>query len=107
MIPGPGDYGVYVNPLYNRYGLTNFDVKYCSFPQLRCLRVLSLSGNDIFKLPSSIGDLKHLRYLNLSYTKIKSLPESTNSLYNLQKLILKGCSSLTKFLEKIENLVNL
>ena len=53
-------------PLYNHDGLTNFDVKYCSFPQLRCLRVLSLSGKDIFELPSSIGDLKHLRYLNLS-----------------------------------------
>ncbi|KAL4600934.1 hypothetical protein ACB092_11G235700 [Castanea dentata] len=94
-------------PLYNRFGFTNFDVKYCLLPQLRCLRVLSLSGNDIFELPSSIGDLKHLRYLNLSYTEIKSLPESTSSLYNLQTLILKGCSSLTKLPEKIENLVNL
>ncbi|KAL4600913.1 hypothetical protein ACB092_11G234000 [Castanea dentata] len=94
-------------PLYKQYGLRNFDVKYCLFPQLRCLRVLSLSGNDIFELPSSIGDLKHLRYLNLSHTKIKSLPESTSSLYNLQTLILKGCDYLTKLPEKIENLVNL
>ncbi|XP_050283583.1 putative disease resistance protein RGA3 [Quercus robur] len=94
-------------PLYKQRGLTNFDVKYCLFPQLRCLRVLSLSGNDILELPSSIGDLKHLRYLNLSYTKIAILPESTSSLYNLQTLMLKGCNSLTKLPEKIENLVNL
>ncbi|KAF3951533.1 hypothetical protein CMV_022829 [Castanea mollissima] len=94
-------------PLYNQYCLRNFDVKYCLFPQLRCLRVLSLSGNDIFELPSSIGDLKHLRYLNLSYTEITSLPESTSSLYNLQTLILEGCFYLTKLPEKIESLVNL
>ncbi|KAM4072837.1 hypothetical protein ACB094_11G169900 [Castanea mollissima] len=94
-------------PLYKWYGSTNFDVKYYLLPQLRCLRVLSLSGNDISELPSLIGDLKHLKYLNLSDTGIKSLPESTSSLYNLQTLILKGCSSLTKLPEKIENLVNL
>ncbi|KAF3954864.1 hypothetical protein CMV_019844 [Castanea mollissima] len=94
-------------PLYNRYGSTNFDVNYCLFSQLRFLRVLSLSGKDIFGLPSSIGDLKHLRYLNLSYTKIRILPESTSSLYNLQTLILKGCGYLTKLPKKIENLVNL
>ena len=86
--------------------LTNSVAKFL-LPQLRCLRVLSLSGYEIIELPSSISDLKHLRYLNLSYTKIKSLPESTNSLYNLQTLILKSCSSLTKFPKKIENLVNL
>nr|XP_023885543.1 putative disease resistance RPP13-like protein 1 [Quercus suber] len=94
-------------PLYNRYGFSNFDVKYCLFPQLRCLRVLSLSGTEIFELPSSIGDLKHLRYLNISYTEIRILPESISSLYNLQTLILTGRNSLTKLPEKIENLVNL
>ncbi|KAL4600920.1 hypothetical protein ACB092_11G234700 [Castanea dentata] len=94
-------------PLYCKGYLTNFDAKYCLLPQLRCLRVLSLSGYTIIELPSSIGDLKHLRYLNLSYTEIKSLPKSTSSLYNLQTLILEGCSNLKKLPEKIENLVNL
>uniref|UniRef100_A0A2N9GPY3 R13L1/DRL21-like LRR repeat region domain-containing protein n=1 Tax=Fagus sylvatica TaxID=28930 RepID=A0A2N9GPY3_FAGSY len=86
--------------------LTNH-VPNCLLPRLRCLRVLSLRGYEIFELPNSIGDLKHLRYFNLSGAMITSLPESISSLYNLQTLILKGCSRLIKLPEKIENLVNL
>ncbi|XP_030965414.1 putative disease resistance RPP13-like protein 1 [Quercus lobata] len=93
-------------PTKNWSYLTNY-VSSCLLPQFRCLRVLSLSGYQIFELPSSIGDLKHLRYLNLSQTLIRSLPESTSSLYNLQTLILKYCERLTKLPEKIGNLVNL
>ncbi|KAM3685996.1 hypothetical protein ACJW31_11G163000 [Castanea mollissima] len=93
-------------PTVNWSYLTNY-VLSCLLPQFRCLRVLSLSGYQIFELPSSIGDLKHLRYLDLSETWIRSLPESTSSLYNLQTLILKYCGHLTKLPEKIGNLANL
>ncbi|CAK9175691.1 unnamed protein product [Ilex paraguariensis] len=76
-------------------------------PNLRCLRVLSLSGYEISELPNSIGDLKNLRYLNLSQTLIKWLPESVNTLYNLQTLSLRGCRFLCKLPTHIGNLVNL
>ncbi|KAF2319656.1 hypothetical protein GH714_017863 [Hevea brasiliensis] len=76
-------------------------------PKLRCLRVLSLSGYCISRLPNSISGLKHLRYLNLSCTKIKRLPESLTSLLNLQILILFGCRELSMLPQKIGNLINL
>ncbi|KAM4072248.1 hypothetical protein ACB094_11G123700 [Castanea mollissima] len=86
--------------------LTNH-VSYHMLPQLKCLRVVSLSGYQIVELSTSIGDLKHLRYLNLSGTLITSLPESISSLYNLQTLILRRCFKLTRLPKKIGNLVNL
>ncbi|KAF9688745.1 hypothetical protein SADUNF_Sadunf01G0020000 [Salix dunnii] len=76
-------------------------------PNLKSLRVLSLSGYNISELPNSIGELKLLRYLDLSSTMIRSLPESTGSLYNLQTLILRDCSYLTKWPSKMGNLINL
>ncbi|KAJ6713306.1 hypothetical protein OIU79_009325 [Salix purpurea] len=73
-------------------------------PNLKGLRVLSLSGYNISELPDSIGELKLLRYLDLSSTMIRSLPESTGSLYNLQTLILRDCSYLTKWPSKMGEL---
>ncbi|PWA87337.1 NB-ARC domains-containing protein [Artemisia annua] len=66
-------------------------------PELRFLKVLSLSGYEISQVPEFIGKLKHLRYLNLSQTKITHFPENVCDLYNLETLILFGCSRLTKF----------
>ncbi|KAJ6307375.1 hypothetical protein OIU76_017214 [Salix suchowensis] len=76
-------------------------------PNLKRLRVLSLSGYNISELHDSIGELKLLRYLDLSFTMIRSLPESIGSLYNLQTLILRDCSYLTKWPSKMGNLINL
>ncbi|XP_022748112.1 putative disease resistance RPP13-like protein 1 [Durio zibethinus] len=76
-------------------------------PNLKCLRVLSLEGYLIYKLPDFIGDLKHLRYLNLSRTFIKCLPESISTLYNLETLLLSWCVELEKLPSEMENLVNL
>lgn len=75
--------------------------------EMRCLRVLSLSGYHISELPNSLGDLKHLRYLNFSNTSIKSLPDSVSNLCNLQTLILHGCKSLSKLPMGIGNFINL
>lgn len=76
-------------------------------PQLKCLRLLSLSSNTITELPTSVGDLNHLRYLDFSWTLIKTLPESVSSLYNLQTLLVRGCKYLRKLPVGIGNLINL
>ncbi|KAL2491622.1 putative disease resistance RPP13-like protein 1 [Abeliophyllum distichum] len=75
--------------------------------KLYCMRELSLSGYEIYELPSSIGDLRHLRYFNLSRTPLKWLPESVSTLCNLQVLILEGCSRLYKLPARMDKLINL
>ncbi|KAM5557025.1 putative disease resistance RPP13-like protein 1 [Rosa sericea] len=77
-------------------------------PKLQYLRLLSLNGYQITKLPNTIGKLKHLRYLDLSHNQvIRSLPDSTTTLYNLQTLILHGCHKLKALPTSMRNLVNL
>nr|XP_043611884.1 putative disease resistance RPP13-like protein 1 [Erigeron canadensis] len=78
--------------------------------QLQFLRVLSLTGYSITKVPQSIGNLKHLRYLNFSKTSIKNLPKQIGELYNLQSLLVRDCgelSSLPISLVKLKNLRHL
>ncbi|KAL6327974.1 hypothetical protein AAG906_031318 [Vitis piasezkii] len=75
--------------------------------EMKCLRVLSLSGYKMSELPSSIDNLSHLRYLNLYRSSIKRLPNSVGHLYNLQTLILRDCWSLTEMPVGMGNLINL
>lgn len=82
-------------------------VLYEAISKLRCLRVLSLSGYCISRLPNSISGLKHLRYLNLSCSEIEQLPESVTTLLNLQILILFGCRELCRLPQNIGDLINL
>lgn len=76
-------------------------------PKLQYLRVLSLNGYRLIKLPNSIGELKFLRYLDLSHTEITSLPRSISTLCNLQTLILENCYSLKALPANMKNLINL
>ncbi|KAL8113160.1 hypothetical protein AgCh_020471 [Apium graveolens] len=76
-------------------------------PKLKCLRLLTLNGNNVMALPTSIGDLKHLRYIDLSWTSIKTLPESVTTLYHLQTLSVHGCRYLYKLPVGIRNLISL
>ncbi|KAL2458369.1 putative disease resistance RPP13-like protein 1 [Abeliophyllum distichum] len=94
-------------PLYHRGMYLPRRVLFDVVPKLYCMRELSLSGYQIYELPSSIGDLRHLRYFNLSRTLLKWLPESVSTLCNLQVLILKGCSRLSKLPARMDKLINL
>ncbi|XP_062013180.1 putative disease resistance protein RGA4 [Rosa rugosa] len=76
--------------------------------QLKYLRTLNLSCNDIIELPEEIGELIHLRYLDLSENyHLKKLPDSVGNLYNLQTLCLTKCFRLRALPEKMGNLINL
>ncbi|XVF82298.1 hypothetical protein PTKIN_Ptkin16aG0035000 [Pterospermum kingtungense] len=102
-------YATYQSPLelWEPECYITIDVVTQLIPKLTFLRVLSLGGYNITKLPDSIGDLKHLRYLDFSHTLIKCLPESISSLYNLETLLLRGCTKLEKLPLEMENLINL
>ncbi|XP_059653642.1 putative disease resistance RPP13-like protein 1 isoform X2 [Cornus florida] len=76
-------------------------------PNLRCLRVLSLSQYQISELPQSIESLVCLRYLDLSRTKIKQLPDSITTMCNLQTLDLSYCVDLTRLPMNMGKLINL
>lgn len=75
-------------------------------PKFKRLRVLSIVDTP-YRLPGSIGDLKHLRYLDLSRQDIRRLPEDVNLLYNLQVLILNGCRDLVELPAKMMKFINL
>ncbi|KAL0413951.1 UNVERIFIED_CONTAM: putative disease resistance protein RGA3 [Sesamum radiatum] len=54
----------------------------------KSLHVLILKGEDVEKLPISIGKLIHLRFLDISFTRIEYLPDPIGKLYYLQTLFV-------------------
>ncbi|PRQ20778.1 putative P-loop containing nucleoside triphosphate hydrolase, leucine-rich repeat domain, L [Rosa chinensis] len=76
--------------------------------QLKRLRTLNLSRNNIHHLPEEIGDLIYLRYLDLSRNgNLRRLPDNVCNLYNLQTLRLAYCFSLEKLPDNMGKLINL
>ncbi|KAA8518016.1 hypothetical protein F0562_015503 [Nyssa sinensis] len=72
----------------------------------RFLRVLVFFGLN-FKVPSSIGDLKHLRFFGLTWNHdAETLPESFGRLVNLQVVNLNG-TYLNEWPKTCGNLINL
>ncbi|KAK9200403.1 hypothetical protein WN944_015600 [Citrus x changshan-huyou] len=76
-------------------------------PKFKKLRVLSLEGYYVTRLPNSITKLRLLTYLNLSGTEIRCLPESTSLLLYLQILKLRDCLRLIKLPSRMRKLINL
>ncbi|GLT82920.1 hypothetical protein SLE2022_012440 [Rubroshorea leprosula] len=71
------------------------------------VRVLSLCGAKIDKLPALLRKLKHLRYLDVSDTRITELPRFITKLYQLQTLRFMNCFLIERPLKGTGNLVNL
>ncbi|KAM1150793.1 hypothetical protein FF1_031335 [Malus domestica] len=73
----------------------------------KSLRMLSLKGLGITKLPNCLKKVKHLRYLDLSWNLIKRLPDWIVGLSNLETLDLSWCESLVELPRDIEKMINL
>nr|GMD60020.1 putative disease resistance protein RGA3 [Ipomoea batatas] len=74
------------------------------FNGLKSVRVLTLHGCKLQKLPKKIGNLLHLRYIDLSRSVVNELPGAICSLYNLQTLDLKECREFSRLPDGIGNL---
>ncbi|XP_031484106.1 disease resistance protein RGA2-like [Nymphaea colorata] len=74
---------------------------------LSLLKYLDLSESNVRQLPSSIGKLHNLQTLDLSNSNIEELPEEMGELCNLRYLGLKGTECLTFMAEGVGKLTNL
>lgn len=89
--------------------LFNRPVTYGYLDNLRCLRVLHISCNDVnlMEFPEYVCQLKHLRYLLLRGTSISKIPEGIGDLKFLQAIDLVGSINLCQLPESILKLQNL
>ncbi|XP_031473497.1 disease resistance protein RGA2-like [Nymphaea colorata] len=78
-----------------------------SFECLSLLKYLDLCSSNVERLPSSIGRLWNLQTLDLSYSEIKELPKEMGELCNLRYLGLKGTRCLEFIAEGLGKLTNL
>ena len=74
---------------------------------LRTLKYLNISANQISTLPPEIGRLTTLEELDIHSTSITTLPDSICNLVNLKSLDISYLQHLTKLPDKIGNLTNL
>ena len=55
---------------------------------LKNLKILYLSYNQLTSIPKELGELKNLEYLHLYYNKLTSIPKELGELKNLEYLFL-------------------
>ncbi|KAF2297084.1 hypothetical protein GH714_016684 [Hevea brasiliensis] len=71
------------------------------------VRFLYLSETAIEEIPSSIGSLSRLSCLDLTNCKrLKNLPCDVSRLASFEKVILSGCTRITRFPEVSSNIKN-
>ncbi|KAK9913080.1 hypothetical protein M0R45_036905 [Rubus argutus] len=73
----------------------------------KSLRMLSLYGLELTRVPKCLSKMKQLRYLNLGRNKMKRLPNWVVKLQNLQTLGLSDCSDLEELPRDLKNMINL
>lgn len=69
--------------------------------QLKNLRILNASHNNMTGVPAEIGQLRNLEVLNLSYNQLTGLPNELGNLKNLKTLDLRGNQYSTQDLDGI------
>ncbi|MFX1236142.1 MAG: leucine-rich repeat domain-containing protein [Promethearchaeota archaeon] len=74
--------------------------------EMKSIHSLDLRGNQLTRLPESLGDLTSLETLELDSNKLLKLPESINKLISLKKLDLES-NQLKTFPESFNNLKKL
>ncbi|NEO21732.1 MULTISPECIES: COR domain-containing protein [unclassified Moorena] len=74
--------------------------------EIKPIKVLNLSYNEINNIPESLGNLSNLNRLDLADNQLTNLPESLGNLSNLTELNL-GNNQLTNLPESLGNLSNL
>jgi len=71
--------------------------------QLKHLKVLNLSNNQMTGVPAEIGQLQNLEVLDLSNNQITGLPNEIGNLKNLKVLVLSGNNYSQQDLSVIES----
>jgi len=91
--------------LSNNYSLTVLSLPE-SIGNLKNLKNLKMTNNQLGEIPEKFGDLENLEELDLTGNSLKTLPESFGNLKNLMSLSLTG-NRLKKLPNSIGDLKNL
>lgn len=97
--------------VFNQKNLEELDVSHNSLTgaiqsqigQLRNLKILNASYNQMTGVPAEVGQLQNLQVLDLSYNQLTGLPNELGNLKNLKTLNLSGNSYSQQDLDYIRS----